>query len=266
MSSITFSPEVVRSLEADDLEKLKSLLYDLNHQTSPVSELDKLLAHAIDHNAILSIDYLLALGANPLSETAFEKLLGSSSFAAFQHLIKQGTLDINQNLDWLGTFLILAIKRNDLEHVSFCLEHGANPNLGLFARVWTALATAAEYGASLQIVEGLLSSGADVKGSDALQTSAKKNRVDLMQALLNNGADIDEIGFEYCATELIADEAGSALHYAVDGGSVDAMELLLKEGANAGTKDAKGRTAAERGAEKGSDVALKVLQVFSTTS
>lgn len=266
MSSTTFSPEVVSSLEVDDVEKFKILLDDHNRRSSPVSGLDKLLAHAIEHNAIHSIDHLLSLGANPVSGTAFEKLLSPSSFAAFQHLIKQGTLDINQNLDWLGTFLILAIKRNNLEHVSFCLEHGANPNLGMFARVWTALATAAEYGASIQIVEGLLSSGADVKGSDALQTSAKKNRVDLIQVLLDHGADIDEIGFEYCATESIADEAGSALHYAVDGGSVEAIELLLKKGANAGIKDTKGRTAAERGAEKGSDVALEVLQVFSTTS
>ena len=83
---------------------------------------------------------------------------------------------------------------------------------------------------------------------------------------MNNGADIDEIGFEYCVTEAMADEAGSALHFAADGGSVDAIELLLEEGANAGTKDAKGRTAAERGAEKGSDAGLKVLKVCSTTS
>ena len=111
-----------------------------------------------------------------------------------------------------------------------------------------------------------LSSGADVKGSDALQTSAKKNRIDLIQVLLDNGADIDEIGFEHCLTQSIADDAGSALHYAVDGGSVDAIELLPRKGANAGMKDAKGRTAAERGAEKGSDAALKALKVFSTTS
>lgn len=173
MSSTTLSPEIFSSLEVDDVEKFKILLDDLNHQSSPVSGLDKLLAHAIEHNAMHSIDHLLSLGANPASDTAFEKLLGGSSFAAFQHLIKQGTLDINQDLDWLGTFLILAIKWNNLEHVSFCLEHGANPNFGLFARVWTALATVAEYGASIQVVEALLRSSADVKGSDALQTSAK---------------------------------------------------------------------------------------------
>lgn len=108
MSSTTFS--LFSSLQVDDVEKFKILLDDLNHQSSPVSGLDKLLAHAIEHNAMHSIDHLLSLGANPASGTAFEKLLGGSSFAAFQHLITQGTLDINQDLDWLGTFLILAIK------------------------------------------------------------------------------------------------------------------------------------------------------------
>ena len=118
MSSSTFFPEILSSLDVDNLEKPKILLANLNHQNNPVSELDKLHAHAIEHNAIHSIDYLLSLGANPLSDTAFEKLLGPSSFAAFQHLIKQGTLDINQNLDWLSTFLILAPKQHNPSHVS----------------------------------------------------------------------------------------------------------------------------------------------------
>lgn len=87
-----------------------------------------------------------------------------------------------------------------------------------------------------------------------------------MEMLLKNGADIDEIGFENCVTDWIADDTGSALHYAVDGGSVEAIELLLKKGVNAGMKDAKEMTAAERGAEKGSDVAVRVLQAASTTS
>lgn len=260
MLSSTFSPEVVSSLRVDDVENFKILLDEYDHGSSSVTELEELLAHAIEHNAVHCIDHLLSLGANPMSGTAFDKLLGSSSFATFQHLINRGTLDINQDLDWLGTFLILAIKRNNFQHVSFCLEHGANPNLGMFARVWTALATAAEYGASIQVVERLLTSGADMKGSDALQTSAKKNRVDMIQILLKNGADIDEIGFENCVTDSIADDAGSALHYAVDGGSLEAIELLLKEGANAGMKDTKGRTAAERAVENGCDAALKILQ------
>ena len=254
------------SLEVDDVEEFKILLDDPNDRARSVSWLDKLLTHAIQHNAIHSIDYLMSIGASPVSGAAFEKLLSSSNFATFQHLIKQGTLDINQDLDWLGTFLILAVKRNNLEHVSFCLKHGANPNLGMFARVWTALATAAEYGASIKVVEELLISGADVKGSDALQTSAKKNRVDLIEILLKNGADINEIGFENCVTDWIADESGSALHYAVDGGSVEAIALLFKKGANVGMKDTKGRTAAERGAENGSSDALTVLQAMSTTS
>ena len=266
MSSSTVSPEIISSLQVDNVENLKILLDDPNHRSSPVSGLDPLLAHAIEHNAIHSIDHLRSLGASPASGTAFQKLLAGSSFPALQHLVKQGTMDINQNLDWLGTFLILAIKRNSLDQVSFCLEHGANPNLGMFARVWTALATAAESGASVHVVEALLKAGAEIKGSDALQTSAKKNRVDLLQVLLEKGADVDEIGFEYCATEWMADDAGSALHYAVDSGGVEAIELLLKKGANAETKDAKGRTAAERAAEKGSEASLRALHAVSTST
>ena len=263
MSRTTFSPEMMSNLEADNIENFKTLL---DHQSSPISGLDELLAHAIEHLAFHCIDHLLSLGANPLSDTAFQELLASSSFAAFQHLIEKGAININQDLDWLGTFLILAIKRNKLEHVNFCLEHGANPNLGMYARVWTALATAAEYGASVQVVERILRSGVDTNSSDALQTSARKNRVDLMKVLLDNGADIDGIGFEYCVTDWLADEAGSALHFAVDGDSVEAVELLLMKGANTDLKDAKGRTAVERAIDKGNDAAARVLRAVSITA
>jgi len=46
---------------------------------------------------------------------------------------------------------------------------------------------------------------------------------DLIQLLLSRRADIDERDFKYCVTKSIADEAGNALHYAADVGSVEAM-------------------------------------------
>jgi ankyrin repeat protein len=159
-------------------------------------------------------------------------------------------LDINFDLDWLGTFLILAVQRNNQYQVNFCLKHGADPNLGTYARRWSALATAAEYGADLAIVELLLAGKTDLNGSDALQTAAEKGQVDLVRLLLEKGAAIDAVGFEDSVSESKADEAGTALRFAVDAGSVEVARLLLEKGADVRLRDVKGRTARERAEEK----------------
>lgn len=119
----------------------------------------------------------------------------------------------------------------------------------MYAHTWSALAVVANFDASLEIVEMLLVAGADLQGSDALQTAAARGRVDLVRMLLKKGAHIDALGFEYCAIEGRAEEAGGALHFAVDAGSVEVVRLLLENSADIGLHDVKGRTAKQR-AEK----------------
>ena len=85
--------------------------------------------------------------------------------------------------------------------------------------------------------------------SDTLHTAAERGRADLARLLLGRGTDIDALGFEYCAVESRADEAGSELHFAVDGSSVEIVELFLEYGADAGFKDVKETTAVQRAKE-----------------
>lgn len=107
-------------------------------------------------------------------------------------------------------------------------------------------------------------SGAKTKGGDGLQLSAKKYRIDLIQLLLDKEADIDDIGFEYRTTEAIVDETGSALHYAIDGVSVErGNEALAQERCKCQLKDAKGRTAAEKAWQKGEDNLARILEATS---
>ena len=262
MLNASLSSDLISSIEADDLASFTSFLRPPQSENRTV--LNELLAYAIRHNAVATIPHLTSLGASPFSEPAFKLLQLSSGFPAFSCLVANGVLDINSNLDWSGTFLILAVMRRDMEHVSFCLKHGANPNLGMYARMWSALATAAEYDASLEIVEMLLAAGADLEGSDALQTAAARGKVDLVRLFLEKGADIDALGFEYCAMESQADEAGGALHFAVDAGSVEVIRLLLENGADIGLHDVKGRTARQRAEEKAIKDVEKVIDEFCT--
>lgn len=262
MSTASLSSDLISSVEANDLASLTSFLRSPQSENKTI--LNELLAYAIRNNAVATIPHLTSLGASRLSEPAFDLLWPSSAFPAFSCLVVNGVLDINSDLDWIGTFLILAVKRHDKEHVSFYLKHGANPNLGMYARIWSALATAAEYDASLEIVEMLLAAGADLDGSDALQTAAARGRVDLVRLLLEKGANIDALGFEYCAIECRADEAGGALHFAVDAGSVEIMRLLLENGADLGLHDVKGRTAMQRAEEKAIKDVEEVIGEFGT--
>ena len=251
MPASPLSPGLVSSVEADNLELLSQLL-----QTPPSKDaatLDTILALAIQHNSLSAVTLLISLGASSVSHPALTALFSPDTFPTFQHLVTAGVLDINTNLDWLGTFLILSVKRNNQEHVEFCLKYGANPNLGLYAHIWSPLATGANFGASPQILETLLNAGAELEGSDVLQTAAKKGRADLVRMLLEKGAKVDALGFVDCAIERRAEEAGSALHFAVDSKSSngEVVKLLLENGADVSLKDLKGRTVKERATANG---------------
>ena len=92
----------------------------------------------------------------------------------------------------------------------------------------------------------LLRAGATIQGSDALQVAAMTRRIDVLSRLLDSGADINEIGFEYAAVERLADMAGAALHFAVDSGSEEVVWLLRDRGADRQRRDVQGRTALDR--------------------
>ena len=262
MLETSLHPSLISCIETDDLKQFTSQLGSSQDQNGKI--LNSLLAHAVRNNALTIIIHLTSLGASPLSDPTFKALFTSTSFPSVQHLITNGALDINTNLDRLGTLLILAVKRNNQEHVSFCLKHGANPNLGLYAHMWSALATGAKLGASMEIIEMLLDAGARIEESNALHTAAENGRIDAVRILLENGADIDAIGFEYCADEGQAEEAGNALHFAVDGGNSDVLKLLLEKGANASLKYAKGRTVKQRASEKGNEEVKQILHEFGS--
>lgn len=251
MQSTSSSSALLTPIENNDLGTLTSAIQASGSPSLPT--LNELLAHAIRHNAINTIPYLVSLGASPLSGPSFDLLYTSSAFPSFQCLVKASLLDINIDLEALGTFLILAVKRNNKSHVEFCLQHGADANLGTFASRWSALATAAEYDVALDIMDLLIVGGSELDASDTLHTAAEKGRYQMVEFLIGKGADVNVVGFEYCISDSKANEAGTALHFAVDANSVDVAKLLLENGADMKIRDVEGRSAMERATEKGMD-------------
>lgn len=170
------SPRLISYIENDDLKQFTSLLGPPQDQDKDI--LNSLLGHAVCNNALAIITHLTSLGASPLSDPTFKALFTSTSFPSLQRLVTDGALDINTNLDWSGTFLILAVKRSNQEHVNFCLKQGANPNLGRYGHIWSAMAAGAKFGASIEIINMLLDAGALTEDSDALHTAAENGRID----------------------------------------------------------------------------------------
>lgn len=250
MSDCSIDPRITDAITSNNLDNLKSALAE---------PFNRLLALAITNNSHLTIPHLIALGGSVYSEPAFTALLAPRTFPALVTLITKCNYDVNTNLDRLGTYLILSIKRNNADEVRTLLSHGANPNLGLYAHVYSPLASAVEYSASLDIVDMLLRAGATVQESDALHVAAMKARVDVLRRLLDSGADVNEIGFEYSAVEQLAEVAGSGLHFAVDGGSEEVVRLLLERGADRQLKDAQGKTALERARGQGFEGIIALL-------
>lgn len=99
----------------------------------------------------------------------------------------------------------------------------------------------------------LIAGGADLNSSDALHTAAEKGRYRMVKFLIGKGANVNVVGFEYCLSDSKANEAGTALHYAVDANNTEVAKLLFENGADIAIRDVKGRNAIERATEKGMD-------------
>ena len=109
---------------------------------------------------------------------------------------------------------------------------------------------AASYGKT-DIVKYLIEIGAEVDVSKALYAAAGNNHVECLGFLIGHGANIEE--------EEPRDDFNTALQRAVKTNSLNATQLLLKEGARIDKVDAKGRSMLMIAAEKGFSEMVKLL-------
>ncbi len=143
MSTEKIRQKVIAVAATGDLRSVQTLLE--HHEVA----LCQLLAEAVRHNHIDIIDWCIKSGA----KTTCPVILAIPIYPHFEvfELLTFSGLDINLDLDRMGAFLILEVMRNNFERVSFCLENGANPNLGSYAHIWSALAVPAQHGASIEV-------------------------------------------------------------------------------------------------------------------
>ncbi|KAF7972345.1 hypothetical protein HWV62_18116 [Athelia sp. TMB] len=203
------------------------------------------------------VDHLIKRGSdvNELGgrwETALKAAAGDNHLEICKLLLEHGA-DVNATSERAGTALQLAASQPNPEFCQLLLEHGADVNAtaGIHG---TALQEASRSG-HLEICQLLLEHGADVNAmgggygfafqakmcerstglfrilsketargasGTALQVASYRNRPEVCQLLLEQGADVNATGAE----------CGTALHVASVGGHPQICQLLLKHGAD----------------------------------
>lgn len=100
----------------------------------------------------------------------------------------------------------------------------------------------------------MISYGAAIKGSLALHIACGAGRIDLIQYLLDEGADMNEIPLDdHYLTFQTSYELGPPIHYAADNQQLEVIKFLLDHGADATLRDCAGRTIMERSRKDNAD-------------
>lgn len=146
--------------------------------------------------------------------------------------------------------------------VRWFLSHGADPNAPAPRLARTPVMSAGVH-APLSIVQLFHAYG----GShlDVLQSAAEspeEGRLQVMEFLLDHGADIDAVKWKHHEESYRSFEAlelGTALHYAAKNGYADRVQLLLASGADPDVLDSTGKTALDLARAYGRDNTATLL-------
>lgn len=132
-----------------------------------------------------------------------------------------------KNVSTSNNSLKNSILGRNLEGVQICLHNGADPNIQFWTRKITALQLAIAVG-SLEIIQNLLISGADVNMADSqgitpLHLATENGMIDLVPCLINAGAKVN--------IQDLTLSGQTPLHRAAIGGHLKVLEYLVSYGA-----------------------------------
>ncbi len=258
-SKTTLGEELYNLCHAGDLP---AVLAYLSHQTSQNPSFDPHLESIMyvatekDHVAI--VQHCLDSGGK-VTSCLLENILVGRQFKTYEALLVAKAVDPNRWVGWNGDILAHAAVEDDIPFVKLCLAHGADPNCNLFESYKTVLTATAEE-ASVPMAALLLENGSILKGSGALAAAAKAGKLDMLEFLLEKGADIDELGIHHPSDRRCDKDDGSALHQAVRNGHDELVPFLLAKGADVNLKDVMGRTPLAFAKAKGNEKLVSMLK------
>ena len=161
-------------------------------------------------------------------------------------------LSVNEDLGHAISPLVEAVAGQWEAMTAYLISQGADPN-PKFGSASESLLGRASALPSAWIVTLLLNGGAKIEGSHALRRAAEKGNVAAAEALLEKGADVNEMFMlkEGKGSAVKEVEWGTALHFAAERGQNAFAEWLSRKGADRNIKNWEGKTAKDVANEKG---------------
>lgn len=247
------------TLRAYQLDALLRQVQSSNPNYIP--PLSKMLLSAAFHDNAEAAAYLLEHGA-PFSDAVMREIRLGHSFATYKVLVSR-CHDPHRAVPLVDDILRAVCAGTDIGWARFSLENGADPNL-MVGHSMCALTAAAAL-STVEMVDLLLQHGAKMAGTGAIVIAAEKGRLDMVEFLLDKGADIDEIVMRNFGDPRQTTEGGSALHKAVTEQCEDVVGFLLYKGANVHLLDIRGRTPLMRSREKSKESITNLLITYGAS-
>ncbi|KAF3491404.1 uncharacterized protein GIQ15_00921 [Arthroderma uncinatum] len=190
-------------------------------------------------------------------------LEGKGGIPIYQLLI-DGGCDIDASFEFIGSPLINAIYHNKFPLAQHLLSLGANPNINTRGLNLGPLGVATRFRPGF--VVHLLDAGVDIQNTGALHIAAIKGDIETMQLLLDRGAKVNEVT-KYPFYAMVGFHGRCPpLHWAIQGGHLEAVTLLLQYPVRLDIADEDGLTAIDRAKARGFGAAKDALRIYKDTS
>ena len=271
--------ELYRICDSGDISTLQAYYpikksfsaYNKTSQESPVElPLSQMMEIAARNNDVSLIQYCLrAGGKKKLTPAVLQRIQYHRPHKVWEAILatdpyRHGIIYSGRNGIYcpnreMGDMVSFAAVDDDMDWVRLCFAHGASATNGEIGEYCTVLAGIAA-NASVEMAafwlqqEVALGGKVELNDSDAIGSAAEAGRCDMVEFLLEKGADINEVCNVYKILEhsLYRDEkAGSPLHRAIRNDKYDMLRLLLKRGADVNLQDVRGRTPLSLARERG---------------
>lgn len=229
------------------------------------SPLSKMMEIAARNNDLPLVQYCLSRGGM-VTKGVLERIVCYRPYKVYEAILKAKKVspDImiwRLEMQTEAHMVDFAAVADDIDFVKLCFAHGASKEETEFGEYPTVLAAIAEK-ASVDMAALWLENVQKANGSRALIVAAGAGRLDMVEFLLEKGANVDEVDNGLSAPNW---RKGSALHQAIRNGDSWVLKTLLKKGADTGVKDRMGRTPLAWAEALGDGAAMSTLRYHGAT-
>lgn len=173
------------------------------------------------------------------------KALEHGDIATFQVILDNGG-SIDYNLGAMGNALISALRHQHDPLLEYLFAKRVDPSKGRWGHMLPPIGVAVRFNRSIKWTERLLQAGARLGDSGALHIAAIRGDIPRMKLLLEYRADVNEVPSCKILGSVFYNKKGSPVHWAVQGGSTEAVGLLLDRGLDLDVLDEDGISVCDR--------------------